>query len=247
MTSHHIGGLTPALSTEDAVWLLGSLAGLHRKPFDAELLIKRFAPPWDLPTLIEALAGLGLKAQPAPWPDPSHPPPPFPVVAFTRSTAQDGAGPPLLIASRNDGQLGLFRPGDAPRELNDLHALSPEVHPWLLLCAVQDPAAPADSDEDSTTSPAQRPGFGFSWFIPELLRHRRLWRDVLLASLAIQLVGLATPLFTQVIIDKVIAQLTPAAEVMAWEVRRCARAIRQAMAWPRTTSKCPSLVMRPRC
>ncbi|MDZ4103966.1 MAG: ABC transporter transmembrane domain-containing protein [Hydrogenophaga sp.] len=205
MTSHHIGGLTPALSTEDAVWLLGSLAGLHRKPFDAELLIKRFAPPWDLPTLIEALAGLGLKAQPAPWPDPSHPPPPFPVVAFARSTAQDAAGPPLLIASRNDGQLGLFRPRDAPRELNDLHVLSPEVQPWLLLCAVQDPAAPADSDEDSTTSPAQRPGFGFSWFIPELLRHRRLWRDVLLASLAIQLVGLATPLFTQVIIDKVIA------------------------------------------
>jgi ABC-type bacteriocin/lantibiotic exporter with double-glycine peptidase domain len=32
-----------------------------------------------------------------------------------------------------------------------------------------------------------------------------IWRDVLLASLAIQLVGLATPLFTQVIIDKVIA------------------------------------------
>jgi hypothetical protein len=42
----------------------------------------------------------------------------------------------------------------------------------------------------------------FSWFVPELLRHKNLWRDILLASLAIQLVGPATPLFTQVIIDK---------------------------------------------
>ena len=214
LSTNHDVGLTHALSTEQAVWLLGSLAGLHRKPFDAELLIKRFAPPWDLPTLIEALAGLGLKAQPVPWPDPAQPPPPFPVVAFARSVGQDSAGPPLLIASRSDGQLGLFRPGEAPSELEDLHAMSHEAQPWLLLCAAQDPAAPA-RDEDSatqakarqggTTNPANRSAFGFSWFIPELLRHRKLWRDVLLASLAIQLVGLATPLFTQVIIDKVIA------------------------------------------
>lgn len=50
--------------------------------------------------------------------------------------------------------------------------------------------------------------FGFSWFIPELLRHKRVWRDVILASLAIQLLGLAMPLFTQVIIDKVIVHNT---------------------------------------
>ncbi len=50
--------------------------------------------------------------------------------------------------------------------------------------------------------------FGFKWFIPELLKHKTIWRDVLLASLAIQLVGLATPLFTQVIIDKVVVHQT---------------------------------------
>jgi subfamily B ATP-binding cassette protein HlyB/CyaB len=38
-----------------------------------------------------------------------------------------------------------------------------------------------------------------------LLKHKQIWRDVLIASFAIQLVGLGTPLFTQVIIDKVIA------------------------------------------
>jgi subfamily B ATP-binding cassette protein HlyB/CyaB len=50
--------------------------------------------------------------------------------------------------------------------------------------------------------------FGFSWFVPELLRHKAAWRDVLLASLSIQLIGLVTPLLTQVVIDRVVAHQT---------------------------------------
>src|SRR5690606_38387627 len=50
--------------------------------------------------------------------------------------------------------------------------------------------------------------FGFGWFVPELLKHRRVWRDVLLASLALQVIALATPLFTQAIIDKVVVHRT---------------------------------------
>ncbi len=50
--------------------------------------------------------------------------------------------------------------------------------------------------------------FGFKWFIPELLKHKQIWRDVLLASLAIQLMALATPVFTQIVIDKVIVHHT---------------------------------------
>src|SRR5687768_14299638 len=50
--------------------------------------------------------------------------------------------------------------------------------------------------------------FGFRWFIPALARHHGIWRDVLLASLAIQVIGLTTPLLTQVTIDKVIAHQT---------------------------------------
>jgi len=50
--------------------------------------------------------------------------------------------------------------------------------------------------------------FGFHWFIPELLKHKRIWRDVLIASLIIQVLALGTPLFTQVIIDKVVVHHT---------------------------------------
>ncbi|TIH15590.1 type I secretion system permease/ATPase [Marinifilum sp. JC120] len=46
--------------------------------------------------------------------------------------------------------------------------------------------------------------FNISWFIPALLKYKRLFGEVLLASFFLQLFGLVTPLFFQVIIDKVL-------------------------------------------
>lgn len=47
--------------------------------------------------------------------------------------------------------------------------------------------------------------FGFKWFLPSLFRYRRAFGHVLLASLFIQLFALVTPLFFQVVVDKVLA------------------------------------------
>lgn len=46
--------------------------------------------------------------------------------------------------------------------------------------------------------------FNLRWFIPAVWQYRRLLGEVLLASLVLQVLGLATPMLTQVIIDKVI-------------------------------------------
>lgn len=46
--------------------------------------------------------------------------------------------------------------------------------------------------------------FDFTWFIPAIIRYRRELKQVLLMSLIIQLIALATPLFFQVITDKVL-------------------------------------------
>ena len=46
--------------------------------------------------------------------------------------------------------------------------------------------------------------FDFSWFIPAIIRYRRLFSEVLLASFFVQLLGLVSPLFFQVITDKVL-------------------------------------------
>lgn len=46
--------------------------------------------------------------------------------------------------------------------------------------------------------------FDWTWFIPVLVRYRRLLGEVLVVSFFLQLFGLVTPLFFQVIIDKVL-------------------------------------------
>lgn len=46
--------------------------------------------------------------------------------------------------------------------------------------------------------------FDITWFIPVVLKYRRLLGEVLLASFFLQLFALLTPLFTQVVIDKVL-------------------------------------------
>jgi ATP-binding cassette, subfamily B, bacterial HlyB/CyaB len=49
-----------------------------------------------------------------------------------------------------------------------------------------------------------RRAFDVTWFIPSLIKYRHLLRDVLLASLFLQIMGLISPLFFQVVIDKVL-------------------------------------------
>jgi subfamily B ATP-binding cassette protein HlyB/CyaB len=46
--------------------------------------------------------------------------------------------------------------------------------------------------------------FGFKWFYAEILKYKRIIAEVLLGSFVVQLFGLITPLFTQVILDKVV-------------------------------------------
>ncbi|RZA05256.1 MAG: peptidase domain-containing ABC transporter, partial [Proteobacteria bacterium] len=46
--------------------------------------------------------------------------------------------------------------------------------------------------------------FGFLWFVPEILQQRRLFADVAVAALFLYALGLATPIFFQLVIDKVL-------------------------------------------
>jgi subfamily B ATP-binding cassette protein HlyB/CyaB len=50
---------------------------------------------------------------------------------------------------------------------------------------------------------AQQP-FGLRWFIPEILKQRTAFRDVFIAGMAMNVLALASPLFFQVVIDKVL-------------------------------------------
>jgi subfamily B ATP-binding cassette protein HlyB/CyaB len=46
--------------------------------------------------------------------------------------------------------------------------------------------------------------FDFTWFIPAIVKYRKFFGEILIASFFLQLFALLTPLFTQVVIDKVL-------------------------------------------
>ncbi|MDP2694888.1 MAG: peptidase domain-containing ABC transporter [Gallionella sp.] len=116
---------------------------------------------------------------------------------------------PVLLIKADEERVLFFRSGAEQPETVPLAEFSKHFRTDILLVARDTAQTTADLEEEQSASAPQPPTpghipFGFRWFVPELMKHKRIWRDILIASLAIQLVGLVTPLFTQVIIDKVI-------------------------------------------
>ena len=52
-----------AFSTEDMVWVMGSFCALNRKPFDPDLLVRQFPPPYGADSLIHAARALGFRVK----------------------------------------------------------------------------------------------------------------------------------------------------------------------------------------
>ena len=204
-TQNAEGGVTQGeLSRDDFVWTLGQLCALHRIPFDPGLFLGQFPPPYSQEKLLAALGALGFHAGRGEAAALDFKAAPFPLIAFRREGEGDTATlAPAILAASDGEQLVLFQSSSrAPQSLS-LAKFYEAFDPVVLL--MRRNAAPANDPDDARAKPQ---AFGFKWFIPELLRHKRIWREVLLASLAIQLVGLATPLFTQVVIDKVVVHHT---------------------------------------
>lgn len=192
----------------ELLWLLGSLCNLYRIPFEPKLIEQEFPPPHSFATFHEAARALGFKTgqgtHPADWQAL-----PLPIIAFLRAVPETESQPevkalPVLILKTDGHKLLYFRAGSQTPETISADEAELQFEPELILVA-------RESQGKEETVPgfgAETKSFGFRWFVPELLKHKTIWRDVLLASLAIQLVGLATPLFTQVIIDKVVVHQT---------------------------------------
>ncbi len=221
-----------AVGRDDLLWLLGSLCGLYRQPFDAALIAQEFPPPYSPATFHEAARALGLRTGSCRMEGSDWQKLPLPAIAFLKPVPQTTADPPTeaappaaskaeeadhteaahlhltpVILLKNDGRRVLFfRAHSQMPETVTVEEAASRFEPELILVARE--SGGQGKDDDISGFITEKKEFGFRWFVPELLKHRRIWRDVLLASLAIQLVGLATPLFTQVIIDKVVVHQT---------------------------------------
>ncbi|MDD2701205.1 MAG: ABC transporter transmembrane domain-containing protein [Sideroxydans sp.] len=217
------------------LWLIGSLSRIFRLPFDPQLIRQQFPPPYSRVAVLNALQALDFKVgernldtKTLATLDQL----PFPAVAFLRpppaeqATAkpeaeQESAAPesdapeqeeappitvPVLLIKASGGQVLFFRAGSESPETIPQAEFFKHFRTDILLIARKEQNA--SEGEEAASAPKEAEPFGFRWFVPELMKHKRIWRDVLIASLAIQLVGLVTPLFTQVIIDKVVVHQT---------------------------------------
>lgn len=200
------------LSPECGVWVLASLCRLHRIPFDGRLFLQRFPPGArggvSLVDLLLAADELGLSATRA---DSLTQGTASGFLAFLRPIALEPADSdtdarqrpwvmPILITRIDERGAHYLQAGVEEMQACPHSELSHRLTPsWYVFEAKLE----AIRDEDGVKALKNKP-FGFSWFVPEILKHSKVWRDVLAASLALQLVGLATPLLTQVVIDKVV-------------------------------------------
>jgi len=211
------------LTAADLIWTMGSFCALNRKPFDAQLFIKQFPPPYTTDTLIHAARALGFKIRRKECECSTLAALKLPCLVIVRQEIADGSeesrsaaglpeevsddgGPqfrPAILAQAHEGALVLFEAGSNAARTCTVDQLAGRYTGAAYQLGLE---AEAVNDPDGAS--ARRAEFGFRWFIPELLRHRRVWRDVLVASLVIQLLALGTPLFTQVVIDKVVVHRT---------------------------------------
>jgi subfamily B ATP-binding cassette protein HlyB/CyaB len=171
---------------------LTAVAGYYRIASRPETLSRELAlkGPSTREDILRAAMNLGLKSR----------------IVAVRDQKRLSTLPAPALASLNDGSFAVFGGvmGDGTyRVINPIDFSVRNLTPLELLQAtggqfilVQRKFAGAG---------AARQVFGFSWFLPSIWRYRRALGHVLLASLFVQLFALVTPLFFQVVVDKVLA------------------------------------------
>ena len=98
----------------------------------------------------------------------------------------------LVLLQVSEQKALLFRPGEERPRTMPRAEFDAAFSGTLILMTTRERVA------------GNKRAFDVSWFIPALVRYRHILRDVLLASLFIQILALITPMFFQVVIDKVL-------------------------------------------
>lgn len=192
---------------DSGLWALQLIGALHNIAVDEAKLRHEYGTrAFDTSTILLAAQTLGMKGK----------------VIAQEVTRLDKAPLPA-IGQDNNGQyfiVGRFLPA-SPAEQGDLVVNdSQQVPPPKERILIQHPnQAPQTLFLDEFlaiwngqliffTSKASFAGamakFDFSWFIPAIVKYRKLLSEILIISLALQIIGLVTPLFFQVVMDKVL-------------------------------------------
>lgn len=150
----------------------------------------------DADVLVSAARHLGLKARHTRSRSDRLSVTPLPALALMRPASE--AEPEFVILAQTDGERVLLqRPGAA-----DPADARPTMQPMALFAERWSGELILFASKASLAGDMAR--FDFSWFIPSLVKYRKLLGEVLLISFFLQLFGLVSPLFFQVVMDKVL-------------------------------------------
>ena len=164
------------------------IARFHEIAADPAQLAHEHAPgeaAMDVRGLVRAARTTGLKARAGTLKLRRLSKAPLPAIA----EAKDGLF--FILARADSGKALIQAPGRRPETLS-LEELSGRWTGRVVLVARRAGLA------------GEERRFDITWFIPAIVKYRRMFTEVLVASFFLQLFGLVTPLFFQVIIDKVL-------------------------------------------
>lgn len=178
-----------------AVQCLAAIAQHHGLQINPERLIDQYAlgaeePGDNLLLRMAADNGMKAKATRLSWDD---------------LMAQDGVFP--LMARLKDGNMIIV--AGARAEAAEVGVLNPAASEAGVIMVGRDAFCERWLGEvvfvrrDHKLSDPNQP-FGLRWFIPEILKQKAAFRDIFIAAIAMHILALASPMFFQLVIDKVL-------------------------------------------
>ena len=188
-----------------AIQCLTAIAQHHGLQINPERLIDDYALRAEEPgngALLRIAADIGLKAK-------------ADKINWSRLMAQGGVFP--LMARLIDGNMIIVvgvKPGDAAGQAqtsveDQVAVLNPASANAVVVMVGRAEFEKRWGGEvlfikrqHKLTDPNQP--FGLRWFIPEILKQKAAFRDIFIAAIAMQLLALASPIFFQLVIDKVL-------------------------------------------
>ena len=183
-------------STLATLGALCAIVRFHQVAADPETLAHQLglssAEPLSTDDLLRAAKHLGLKAKLSKSSVDRLGLVPLPALALMRT---DDGSLRVVILAQSDGQRVLYQDvatGGAGPTIESTEAFDAHWTGELILITSR------------ATLVGALAKFDFTWFIPSLVKYRKLLGEVLLISFMLQLFGLVSPLFFQVVMDKVL-------------------------------------------
>ena len=177
---------------------LVALARFHQLPAEPDQLAHQFGKPGELfadTEILQAAKALTLKAKKLTLNFQQLQQAPLPAIA----KLNDGAYIILAKVAENESNEA----SETTVLIHDLREKAPKAVTLAELETVCSGEVILITRRHGLAESLQRK-FDITWFIPSLIKYRKLFREVLIASFFIQLFALVTPLFFQVVMDKVL-------------------------------------------